>query len=143
MAPPRFAQRPHAGLARDEAEGIGIGETADVLKIARVEFRVRLHQRLEQHFGIHEMHQRAVLRRRIGGIIEGDDAAGAGHGLQHQGWLARYVLAHVPGGELSVKAIGATHPGPDQHLDILALIESFGRLCRRAGRRQNRQNGCP
>ena len=126
--------------ARRQRDGIGVGDAADPLVALRVELRLARQERLVEHLGVDEMHQRAVLGRDIVGIIQSHEAARAGHRLHDEVGLAGDVLAHVPGGELGVEPVSAAHSGADENAHVLAREERLRRL-RAHGRKRRGGNG--
>ena len=59
-------------------------------------------------------------------ILRGIDAAGSRHVLDHEGGIAREVLAHVPCQQASIGIITAARRVADNHGDLLALVEIVG-----------------
>jgi hypothetical protein len=117
----------------------GIG-AADPVEFLRVEFELVLFFR----HGLEERRsdQRAVDRADRGSVLGCDvvnvvrclEAAGAGHILRHDGWLAGDVIAEMPSQRARVDVIAGPRRIADDEADIFIVVEVGHGLCREQGR---------
>jgi hypothetical protein len=113
---------------------------ADPVELQRVEPSVLVSQQGLQRRGAGcDGEFRSIARGVVVDIVGGDQAARSRHVLDHEGRIARKILAHVPGERLGIEARAAAGAEADRNLDLPALVEVGDRVLRAAVERETQQ----
>ena len=132
-------ERPDAGGGQRRADVDIGGEAAEIAELAGVELgRAADHGRGER---LRQAAERgAVLRRHLGHVLGGDEAAGARHVLRQDRRVARNAGAGTR--RRAGRVVAAARSVADEHADGLAAVEVGDRIGLELGRRSDQQGGC-